>query len=198
MFSPYQLAPTTANSFEITSNVDLAERLSEFFQDPSTEEMWNWYTKRQEMAPALRHTKMISVRRLVESKSTTMESNQVLETTYAEFATKSPLMQEMIKWLEDSLLATGASSVEFGRIFFSKHRVGTDIGVHVDDGKYFDYYDRFHFVVDSTPGNIFYIRKEPVELELGKLYWVNNHVPHWLKNNSSTDRINLIFDARLT
>jgi len=37
-----------------------------------------------------------------------------------------------------------------------------------------------------------------VRLERGSFYWVNNHVPHWLANNSTVDRINLIADARLT
>jgi len=198
MFSPYQLAPTTANSFEIANNIDLAKRLAELFQHPAASGLWNLYTKRQEMAPSLKHTRMVAISKLNEIKNTTIESNQVLETSYTKFATNTPVVQELLAWIRKSLLATGASNVEFGRIFFSKHLMGTEIGLHVDDGKYFDYYDRFHFVVDSTPGNIFYIRDEPIELELGKLYWVNNHVPHWLKNNSTTDRINLIFDARLT
>jgi Aspartyl/Asparaginyl beta-hydroxylase len=198
MFSPYQLAPTTANSFEIASNKDLASRLARMFRHPAAGGLWNIYTKRQEMAPSLKHTRMVAISKLDEIKNSTIESNQVLETSYTEFAMNTPVIQDTLLWIKNSLLATGASRVEFGRVFFSKHLVGTEIDLHVDDGKYFDYYDRFHFVVDSTPGNVFYIRDEPIELDLGKLYWVNNHVPHWLKNDSTTDRINLIFDARLT
>ena len=64
--------------------------------------------------------------------------------------------------------------------------------------KYLTNYTYQIFVIEQTDHmNIFHIRDESVELLTGKLYWVNNHVPHWLENLSDTDRINLIVDARL-
>lgn len=203
MFSPYTLAPTTDNSKLIAENQELATRLAKFFQDEKFKFLWDINTARQRMTKALEHTSMIALRRAVapgdKQITNTLEWNQVTDIIDTQVLEKFPIFQDLVKWLEESLKSTGAENVEFGRIFFSKHLANTQIGLHTDEGAYFDYYDRFHFVIDQTDGeNIFFIREEPILLEVGKLYWVNNHVPHWLENRSSKDRINLIFDARLS
>jgi hypothetical protein len=203
MFSPYKLTAFENNSFEIASNLELANKLEQFFLNPQVDFLWNISTSRQRMAEALKHTKMVALRQPVPpptSKLTsTNEWNQITTISDSKILTSHPLFQELVKWLKDSLLAAGASNVEFGRIFFSNHAANSEIGLHTDEGAYFDHYDRFHFVIDQEDNkNVFRIREEDVLLQKGKLYWVNNHVPHCLKNSSSKDRINLIFDARLS
>jgi hypothetical protein len=146
---------------------------------------------------------MVSLRQLVpppiQIPTNTAEWNEVLTITNTKIYEGYPIFHKLVEWLGKSLREAGAENVEFGRIFFSKHAAGTKIDLHTDEGTYFSYYDRFHFVIDQADGeNIFFIRDDPIKLEIGKLYWVNNHVPHWLENQSSKDRINLIFDARLS
>lgn len=199
MLSPNKLCEFEKNYFEISSNIELAQELELFFKDPSNEYLWGINTGRQRITHALRHTESISLRMPVVNTAlkTTTEWNQVTEIVNTPLM-EIPVFKKTKEWLDRSLQKAGANSVEFGRIFFSKHHANTNIDKHIDEGKYFSYYDRFHFVIDQTDGeNIFHIRDEDVLLKKGKLYWVNNHVPHWLANKSNADRTNLIFDARL-
>jgi hypothetical protein len=108
-----------------------------------------------------------------------------------------PVLKMTADWFEQVLLATGASKVEFGRIFASKLAANASIDLHTDEGRYFSYYDRFHFTVTAAAENRFVIRDETCVLEQDTFYWVNNHVPHWLTNDSQVSRINFIIDARL-
>ncbi len=201
MYSPKKLCGFENNFFQINSNKELAERIANYFSDPKTDFLWKLITNRQKMAPALRNTEMVVLRRLVGDFSnikSTNQFNQEMAVDDTEILKRVPLFQETVQWLEQSLLSAGATKVEWGRIFFSKHFANSNIDTHTDEGKYFDHYDRFHFVIDQTDHeNIFHIRDEDVKLLQGNFYWVNNHVPHWLKNLSNKDRINLIVDARL-
>lgn len=202
MFSPYKLVSMESNFFEISSNLELAEKLALFFRDVKTRYLWYIDTSRQRMADALKHTSIISLRQPkpenTDSLETTEDWNQIMLISDTKTLITYDIFQELCRWLESAFLKSGATNVEFGRIFFSKHMKNTKIGLHTDEGAYFDYYDRFHFVIEQTDNmNIFHIRDESIELLTGKLYWVNNHVPHWLENLSDTDRINLIVDARL-
>jgi len=201
MYSPKKLCGFEKNHFYIDSNLALADELKKYFSNPGTEYLWKLVTNRQKMAYALRNTEMVSLRSLTGDFSqlnSTNQYNQVMSVGNSDLMNISPLFQKTVQWMEQALISAGAEKVEWGRIFFSKHFANSDIGEHVDEGKYFDYYDRFHFVIDQTDNeNIFHIRDEDVKLLKGNFYWVNNHVPHWLKNNSEKNRINLIADARL-
>jgi hypothetical protein len=201
MISPYQLTSFDTNYLEIGTNLDLANRLVKFFSLKETQSWWNISTDRQRIAIELKDTRMISLRRPVTNNKlqSTMQWNQVTEIVDDDILLNSfPVFKDTYQWLKDTMQSTGASKIEWGRVFFSKHLAGTKIGLHRDEGAYFSHFDRFHFVIDSNSENIFYIRDCPIILETGKVYWVNNHVPHWLENSSPTDRINLIFDVRLS
>jgi hypothetical protein len=200
MFSPYQLISSDKNYLEIESNLDLANKLATFFSRPETDFLWRINTGRQRMASELKHTRMIALRKPVAKGNLqyTMEWNQITQIEDDMLLHNVALFNSMYQWLDSIMRNTGASKVEWGRLFFSKHLAGTSIGLHADEGAYFDYFDRFHFVINSNSDNVFYIRNQPIVLDTGKVYWVNNHVPHWLENHSTTDRINVIFDVRLS
>lgn len=203
MFSPYKLTSIDSNFLEISSNLDLSNRLTEFFENYQSNYLWKCNTLRQTMAEELKNTCMIPLRHPVpldpQLLKSTNQWNQVLNIEDTVILKQYKIFQELCQWTETSLSLTGAQHIELGRTFFSKHYKHSIIGLHTDQGSYFDYYDRFHFVINQSDGdNIFYIRDEPIALQTGKFYWVNNHVPHWLDNRSDMDRINLIFDARLT
>lgn len=199
MLSPFKLCPMEMNSLLINENLKLANDLSNFFAREENKYLWTLNTHRQTTTYALRNTQSIMLRKLVvkESLSTTKEFNQVMDVDDSSLMDMYPIFKEMVTWLEESFKSKGVTTVEWGRIFFSKFFAHTDIDTHIDEGKYFSYYDRFHFVIDSPKDCIFHIREEDLVLDNGGMYWVNNHVPHYLKNNGDTDRINLIFDARL-
>lgn len=200
MFSPKKFCEPEKNYYEIAKNYDLAQDIKAFFKKPENQYLWSIVTSRQKITQALRNTEFIPLRlplNISYTPQTTQEWNQVtniIDTKLIEI----PMFKRTLIWLEEIFKNIGINKVEFGRIFFSKHLANSVIDEHTDQGQYFDYYDRFHFVIDQEDGkNLFHIRDEDVFLETGKLYWINNHVPHWLKNSSDKDRINLIFDSRL-
>lgn len=196
--SPFKLFEADLNSFKISTNADLGNELREFFKDPANDYLWKLSTHRQTTTHALRYTESIPLRYLKDlpKGSTTMEANQHMEVTDSKLA-DIPVFRKTIEWFESALAGTGANRVEFGRIFASKLAGNATVDLHTDEGKYFSYYDRFHFTVTAAPENLFVIRDEECILEQDCLYWVNNHVPHWLENKSNEGRINFIIDARL-
>lgn len=198
MVSPFKLFADNLNSFKIDASNELGLELREFFKDPSNNYLWQLSTHRQTVTHALRYTESIPLRYLKDlpKGSTTMEANQHMAVTDSKLA-DIPVFRKTIEWFESALATTGCSRVEFGRIFASKLAGNQTIDLHTDEGKYFSYYDRFHFTVTAAPNNLFVIRDEECVLEQDCLYWVNNHVPHWLENKSTEGRINFIIDARL-
>jgi len=199
LVSPYRLFEDDLNSFKIATNVELGNELRNYFDDATTEFLWKISTHRQTVTQALRFTESIHLRHLKDLPTgyNTLQANQhmmVAQSKIAEFL----IFKKSIDWFEQALKSTGAQAIEFGRIFVSKLKANSIVDLHSDSGKYFSYYDRFHFTVTAAEENIFSIRDENCILEVDSLYWVNNHVPHWLENQSNEDRINFIIDARLS
>ena len=198
MVSPFKLFTNDLNAFKIDANSELGQELREFFNNPANNYLWQLSTHRQTTTHALRYTESIPLRYLKDlpKGSTTIEANQHMEVTDSKLA-DIPVFRKTIEWFESALASTGCSCVEFGRIFASKLAGKEGVDLHTDEGKYFSYYDRFHFTVTVAPDNLFVIRDTECILEQDALYWVNNHVPHWLENKSTEGRINFIIDARL-
>lgn len=196
--SPFKLFSEELNSFKISQNAELGEELRKFFSNPASFHLWKLSTHRQTVTQALRHTESIPLRYLKDLPAglNTLQANQHMEVTDSPLA-DIPMFKKTIEWFESALASTGCSRVEFGRIFASKLAGNQGVDLHTDEGKYFSYYDRFHFTVTAAPDNLFVIRDEECVLEQDCLYWVNNHVPHWLENKSNEGRINFIIDARL-
>lgn len=197
--SPYKIFEDDVNSFKLGENSELGAELRDYFNNPENDYLWKISTHRQTITHALRFTESIHLRHLKDLPrgSNTSQANQhmiVAQSKTADF----PIFKKSIDWFETVLKSTGAETVEFGRIFVSKLAANSTVDLHTDSGKYFSYYDRFHFTVTAATENIFSIRDENCILEVDSLYWVNNHVPHWLENQSNEDRINFIIDARLS
>jgi len=199
LVSPYKFFEEDLNSFKLDTNAELGNELRNYFNDASTAFLWKLSTHRQTVTHALRYTETIHLRYLKDLPPglNTLQTNQHMMVTQSVTA-DLPIFKKSIEWFEETLLKTGAKQVEFGRIFVSKLAAHSTVDLHTDEGRYFSYYDRFHFTVTAAEDNIFAIRNEDCVLDVDSLYWVNNHVPHWLENHSGQDRINFIIDARLS
>ena len=199
LVSSFKLFQEDLNSFIIDTNVELGDDLRKYFKDSENNYLWKISTHRQTVTQALRFTESIHLRHLKDlpPKSNTLQANQHMNVVQSNIA-NFPIFKKSIEWVELALKSKGAKNVEFGRIFVSKLAANSQVDPHTDSGKYFSYYDRFHFTVTAAKENIFSIRDENCILEMDSLYWVNNHVPHWLENRSDEDRINFIIDARLS
>lgn len=84
-----------------------------------------------------------------------------------------------------------------GRVMITRLAPGKGIAAHVDEGKYAEWYTRFHLILQGHPGTIFRAGNETVNMLTGQLWWFNNRIEHEVRNNSSEDRISLIVDVRI-
>lgn len=83
-----------------------------------------------------------------------------------------------------------------GRVIINKIRPGGVITPHKDSPSHAEYYDRFHVVLQSSPGVVFRAEDEQVYMAPGDTWWFQNAVEHEVINNSPIDRIHLVVDIR--
>lgn len=83
-----------------------------------------------------------------------------------------------------------------GRVMLNKIRPGGVIYPHADTPVHAEYWERHHYVVQSSPGCTFRCGDETVQMNTGELWWFENAKEHEVINNSAADRIHLIIDVR--
>ena len=85
---------------------------------------------------------------------------------------------------------------EVGYILIVNLLAGGEVFPHRDEGVYAEYYDRYHLVIDSAPGNSFYVNDEEAIMNEGELWTFNHRAQHSVVNFSTEDRIHIIFDVK--
>jgi hypothetical protein len=93
--------------------------------------------------------------------------------------------------------ACGATEV--GRVFIAKLKPGGVVIPHSDFGMYSDHFERFHLVLQSDPGNRFFVENkinwsESAYMRPGQFFWFNHKENHWAVNESKSPRMHLIID----
>lgn len=93
-----------------------------------------------------------------------------------------------------------SGATKLGRVLITSLKPGGAILPHADEGAVADHYERFHVVLKSDEGNFFYsqiskTQGEYIRMRQGEIWWFNHKRPHWLENNSDSERIHLIVDA---
>lgn len=83
-----------------------------------------------------------------------------------------------------------------GRVMINKLRAGGRIYPHPDTPAHAEYWDRFHFVLQSGPGCNFRAGDETVNMPTGTVWWFQNAVEHEVVNNSADDRLHMVVDIR--
>jgi quercetin dioxygenase-like cupin family protein len=83
-----------------------------------------------------------------------------------------------------------------GRVMLNKIRPGGRIFPHADTPVHAEYWDRFHYVVQSSPGVTFRVGEESTQMQTGEVWWFQNLIEHEVINNSADDRIHLVIDIR--
>jgi hypothetical protein len=81
-----------------------------------------------------------------------------------------------------------------GRVLLTRLAPGKRIEKHVDSGDHARYYERFHVVLQASPGCLFRAGDETVQMRTGEAWWFQNQAEHEVVNNSTDDRIHLIVD----
>lgn len=93
-------------------------------------------------------------------------------------------------------LMTTVEGERLGRVMINKIRPGGRIFPHADTPMHAEYWDRFHYVVTSSPGVDFRCGDEHVAMATGECWWFQNANEHEVINNSASERIHLIIDIR--
>lgn len=85
---------------------------------------------------------------------------------------------------------------QLGRCLITKLSPGKQILPHEDGGAPAEWYDRYHVMLQNTPGSIFRCADEAVFMRPGEVWWFDNCKEHEVINNGSDDRITMIVDIR--
>lgn len=83
-----------------------------------------------------------------------------------------------------------------GGILITRIGPGKMVYPHVDPGWHANYYDKYAVQVAGGPGQAFCFNDGFVESRTGDICWFDNQVPHWVVNQSTTDRITMIVCIR--
>ena len=94
------------------------------------------------------------------------------------------------------MAATGATRL--GRCMINRIVPGGRIFPHADTKWHAGYWDRYHLVLQSAPGNTFRCGDETVWMREGEIWWFQNAFEHEVINNSADDRIHLVMDLRFS
>lgn len=93
-------------------------------------------------------------------------------------------------------LMAAVQGERLGRVMINKLKPGGKVFPHADTPIHAEYWDRFHIVIQSLPGNAFRCGDETVSMKTGEVWWFNNKLEHEVVNNSADDRINMVVDIR--
>jgi hypothetical protein len=83
-----------------------------------------------------------------------------------------------------------------GRVMVNRLRPGGRIYPHADTPAHANYWDRYHVVLQSSPGCNFRCGDETIYMQPARVYWFQNALEHEVVNNGSVERIHLIIDIR--
>jgi hypothetical protein len=89
-----------------------------------------------------------------------------------------------------------SGGTRLGRVMINRIAPGGVIYPHADTPEHANYYSRYHVVLQSEPGVKFRCGDENTYWETGSVFWFNNKLEHEVVNESATDRIHMVLDAR--
>ncbi len=79
-----------------------------------------------------------------------------------------------------------------GGVLITKVPAGGEIKPHVDGGWHASYYDKYFVPILNDAGAVFGFEDGVIAPQVGDVWWFRNDRPHWVKNDSSRDRIAMI------
>lgn len=106
---------------------------------------------------------------------------------FASLPQARPLVFDLMRIVEGKRL---------GRVLITKLTPGKKIYPHEDSGDHASYYERYHIILQNSPGSVFRCGDEVICMKTGDVYWFNNAIEHEVINNSSDDRVTMIVDIK--
>lgn len=175
------------NFNRLLTNINVGPMLDALDARP---ELWDEITVRQEAPGSPHHdTKCIWLRG---PREITLDSvfNDLRSVDYLSMGELAEAVYPLVAPILRQL-----GSTNLGRVMIVALQPGGYIDPHEDQGKYAKAFSRFHLVLTSDQGNSFSCDGETVHMQPGELWWFNHRGQHEVRNDSTTPRIHIIFDA---
>lgn len=167
----------------VKTKVDLDAILEEVVTRP---EAWEVQTGRQKIA-VQKEAESIPIRGLRKSKIGDRKRRDVHESRYTTLSQGFPAVIAFLeRFAEDE-------KAKLGRAKIVRLRPGSHVLPHRDRGEYYARRDRYHLILRSE-GSWMRSGDEEVVMHEGQLWWFDNKQEHEARNDSTRDRIHLIFD----
>lgn len=150
---------------------------------------WELHTGRQNKIKVQSEARSIPLRGIVKSKIMGRKRFDVHE---SRFTTLSRQFPECVAFMKAFAIERDG---ELSRAKLVNLPPVNRVYTHIDRGDYYKIRNRYHLVISTgQDGSYLKAGDESVRMKTGELWWFNNKVPHESHNDSSQDRIHLIFD----
>lgn len=147
------------------------------------EEQWDIFTERQKQFHVHRFTESIRIRHV---KNMLTGDMQIVN--YEVFDLYKPIIEEYLNILSNYFDIKNYTALIVNMI------PGGYIDTHVDGGIFLEIAHRLHIPIKTNKNVFFTVENKTINMEVGKIYEINNSKPHSVKNNSFENRIHLILD----
>lgn len=170
------------------ANVDITQILLQLKRNP---QLWNTYKNRTEH-PSSPHYNLEDIWVRFRDMSQYdggdwQEFNGEHRSEWLEAADKLPAVKDLA-----FQLMTTVRGEELGGILITKIPPNGLCKPHIDTTWHSQYYDKYAVQLESHPNQAFCFEEGEHSSPPGEVYWFNNNVLHWVRNNSPVDRITLI------
>lgn len=156
-------------------------------------ELWNDFTGRQHY-PGSAHT---ATRTILLYGPETIDLwawfNALHVKPYPAYEVLGDALHQLTRLLP--IILNGHNVEQAGRVMLVELKAGGRIPPHRDDGAYAGHFQRLHLVL--TGSCTFNCGNEAVVMLPGELWWFNHRERHWVENDATEPRVNLILDVRL-
>jgi len=89
-------------------------------------------------------------------------------------------------------LMSAVRGEELGAVLITRIPPGGLCKPHIDITWHAKYYDKYAVQLESHPNQAFCFEEGEHSSPPGEVYWFNNNVAHWVRNDSPFDRVTLI------
>jgi hypothetical protein len=160
-------------------------------------ELWNAHTGRK-LRPGSPHVQMSDIwvrfndlAKCPDFAKLSDEHVPIWYPAYAALPALRPILAELMARVQGEML---------GGVLITKVPPGGEIAPHADSSWHVEQYEKYYVSLQSAPGAVFGCLHEGVQEELspqpGECWLFDNRKRHWVKNESSIDRITLIVCIR--
>jgi len=163
----------------LINNIDVNKILEEINPDH-----WAVDTRRQRFLKEHEHTEIIHLVQGYDPDPTVKDVRNSHTYRPTELYNLYPVTLEILK----SFFPVGLS-----RIAIIKLKAGKKVLPHDDGGEYYKVRDRYHLVL--TGSYEYLVEGESRQVSPGMLFWFDNKKVHSAFNNTTEDRISVIFDV---